>query len=168
MVAAIEIQVTGQQRIEQRLAGLVKLGGNLQPLMEGLALYGESSTIDRFDTETDPLGRPWKPSLRAKQEGGKTLTDSARMRQSVTSNATAQAAEWGSNLIYYGVHNEGARITGKNGPLKFRLPGGLGFRSVPFVDIAQRQSLGISDEDETEMLALVDDFVALTLPEGER
>lgn len=165
MSAEFRLQSTGALAIERALAGLVARFGDLTPLMEGIGLTLESATIDRFDTETAPDGSKWKPSLRAKTEGGKTLTDTSQLRSSVTSEADATSVAVGTNKIYAGAHQFGATIRAKSAKgLRFALPGGLGFRRVMQVELPARPFLGLSAEDETEILAQIEDYARDAAP----
>ncbi len=152
-------------RLEVILNRLLARSRDMSPLMERIGMYGESSTIERFDTETAPEGSAWAPSIRARVEGGKTLTDTARLKQSQTHVSGRDTAEWGSNLIYARPHQEGATIRAKSGGrLAFRLPGNLRFVSPLEVVLPKREFLGVSGEDEAEFIALGEDYFAEVLP----
>ena len=167
MAVALDMRLEGRGRAEQQLRAIAAGIADRQPLMDAIGLYLESSTLDRFDQERGPDGTPWQQSLRAKEQGGKTLTDHAHLRQSVTYNATNDRVEWGSNMIYARPHQEGATITAKGGGrLKFRLPGGLGFRSVLSVTLPARPFLGVNEEDERQIVGLAEDYVADLAPEA--
>lgn len=159
MGAAFIIEATGAQAIERRLAGLSRAFGDLEPLMAGIGLYLEGATIDRFDREQAPDGKAWAKSGRAREEGGKTLSDSGQLRGSITSDPSSNQVAVGTNKIYAGVHQFGATISAKSAPfLMFNLPGGLGLRKVKEVQIPARPFLGLSSEDETELLAMAEDY----------
>ncbi len=169
MAVSHEIRPQGASRIEAELFSLANALEDISPLMETIAFYGESSTLERFETETAPDGSRWAQSLRARTEGGKTLTDNAILKNSITPESGSDYAAWGSNIIYAGIHNFGGTIRAKNGKhLAFGLPGGLGFRKVEAVDIPQREFLGISSEDETEILFLAEDYAIAAAPGIER
>lgn len=166
MAVAFSMRMNGLDRAEQQLRAIAAGIADRLPLMEGIGLYLESSTLDRFDQERAPDGSTWAQSLRAKEEGGKTLTDHQHLRGSITSNATNDRVEWGSNLIYARPHQEGATITAKGGGrLKFSLPGGLGFRSVLSVTLPARPFLGVNAEDERQIIGVAEDYVADLAPE---
>ena len=92
------------RRINEVLSRLIATGQNLEPVMQDIAAYGESSTKQRFADGVAPDGTPWKPSQRVQERGGKTLIDSARLLDSIVSNAGSNFAEWGSNVIYAAIH----------------------------------------------------------------
>ncbi|WCT72058.1 phage virion morphogenesis protein [Sphingomonas naphthae] len=160
MAASVEIRVEGQDAIERRLRAIQERGEDLSPLMDAIGLAMEGSTLQRFEDERGPDGSRWTPSRRVEQFGGKTLTLSARLKQSVSYIALADSVRVGTNVIYAGVHQHGATIVGRNGPLRFKLPG-IGFRSARQVIIPARPMFGIGDEDEDEIEALTEDFFGL-------
>lgn len=161
MAATLELRLRGDRAFEAALGGLLAGFDNLEPLAERFGVYLESSTIERFDTETAPDGSAWQQSIRAKEEGGQTLTDSSQLRSSIHSEASNGAVRWGSNKIYARMMNDGGTIRAKGGgKLKFQLPGGLGFRSVDEVTIPARPFLGINAEDEAELVALTEEYAA--------
>lgn len=161
MAATMELRLRGDRAFEAALGGLVAGFDNLEPLAERFGVYLESSTIERFDTETAPDGTPWQQSIRAREEGGQTLTDSSQLRSSIHADPANGSVRWGSNKIYARIHNDGGTIKAKGGgKLKFNLPGGLGFVSVDSVTIPQRQFLGINAEDEAELINLAEEYAA--------
>jgi phage virion morphogenesis protein len=176
--ASFSTRIDGPASIDARLAALAAANGDLSDLMDGIGLYLESSTIERFDTETDPEGKPWEKSQRAKDEGGKTLTDKGLLKGSVSRRFSATDAEVGTNLIYARPHQLGMDET-VSVPAHSRtiyqafgrsLPGGLTVQVGAFerqMKLPRRSFLGISDEDETEILALAEDYERDAVPEIE-
>ena len=161
MAATMQLRLRGDGVMEVALGALVRGFDDLEPLAERLGLYLESSTIERFDNEAGPDGQPWEKSIRAKEEGGQTLTDSSQLRSSIHAEPANGSVRWGSNKIYARIHNEGGTIRPKSADkLKFRLPGGLGFVSVDQVTIPARPFHGINAEDEAELLALTEEYAA--------
>ena len=132
---------------------------DMSDLMDMIGMAMETTVEERFAGEHAPDGRPWTPSIRKKVEGGKTLTKSGRLSNSITHNAGSDSVEIGSNLIYAGTHQNGAVIAG-NPDLVFRLPGALGFRRAKSVTIPARPFLGIGGDDETTITELAEDWLA--------
>lgn len=164
MSAAFSLTTKGGHEIELRMGDLVAAFGDLTPLMDGFASSMEGFILDKFETETAPDGSRWTPSLRARQDGGKTLQKSGQLRDSRTANAGRDFAEAGTNKIYAGIHNFGGTIRAKTSAgLRFQLPGGLGFRRVMQVEMPQRQFLGLSRDDEAELIAQAEDYAAAQL-----
>lgn len=133
------------------LRKLIALGTDATPAMREIADLGESATRMRFRLQRGPDGQQWKPSLRAKLVGGKTLTKDGHLSGSISGHAGRDFAEWGVNRIYARIHQEGREIRGKNGPLKFRLPNGA-FAVVKAVRMPARPYLGVNDDDRDDIL----------------
>lgn len=74
-------------------------------IAQGLA----ASTISRFERERGPDGVSWPKSARARAEGGQTLTDSGRLRDSITPYASDVEAVVATNVAYAAIHQFGGR-----------------------------------------------------------
>lgn len=158
---AVSMRIDSNLPLVQRLfKAMQQMGANPQPLLEDIAFLGENSTRERFSTQIGPDGRRWKPSLRAQLNGGKTLTKDGHLGDSITSRADNSAAEWGTNRIYAAIHQFGGVIKAKaGGYLRFAIPG-FGYVSKRQVTIDARPYLGLSAEDEQDILALVSDHIS--------
>lgn len=162
-MARAGVTLDGMVRAQNTMAELLERTGDLTPLMERIGAYGEESTVHRFETERGPDGGAWASSARVKAQGGQTLTDKGRLRGSITWAADRDSAEWGTNLIYAGTHQQGATIRAKgDAPMRFFIPG-IGFRSAHEVVIPARPFLGIDGDDQDEIDALVQDYLAEAL-----
>ena len=134
--------------------------GNTQALMESVGDALVSCTMKRFDEKKDPKGKPWKPSRRAIEKGGETLTNKGRLRDSIDYAATPDKVMVGSNLTYARIHQKGGTIKPKNGKsLKFK---GLNGEDVLVkeVTIPARPYLGASTEDMEVVKATMANFLA--------
>jgi len=128
------------------LAGLLAAAGDLTPAMDEIGVELVAATVHRFETETGPDGQRWKPSYRALTEGGQTLSLRGHLRDSNTHRPGSNWVEWGSNLIYAGVHQRGDTIRAKNAKaLRFQIGGQWAMRQS--VTIPRRQFLGVDDAD---------------------
>lgn len=96
--------------LAEQIEGLAQRTGSLAPAMAEIAGALEDSTRYRFETQTGPDGVAWLPSIRALAEGGQTLTDTGRLRNSITSDSGADWAEIGTNIVYAGIHQFGGEI----------------------------------------------------------
>lgn len=100
--------------LTRALAGLRRAGADLSGLMEEIAGHLEFATQRRFETESGPGGQPWTPSSRAREENGQTLTDTGRLRASITREVSAASSEWalaiGTNVVYAAIHQFGGTI----------------------------------------------------------
>lgn len=141
------------------LAALRRLAGvfdDRSEIAKEIAALGENATRLRFRTETAPDGTRWKPSLRAQISGGRTLTKDSHLVDSISSKSGADFAEWGPNLIYAAIHQFGGTIRARNaGALRFRLANG-GFATVKAVKMPARPFLGISPDDASDIVAVIE------------
>lgn len=157
MVASLTYRVqdqasAGLERLERRL-------GDLTPVMDAVGALLVAGTERRFDTQRAPDGTPWPPSIRAQLVSGQTLTDTARLRGSITHEAFRDRVEVGTNVVYAAPHQFGATIRPKSAKaLTFNIPG-VGWVSVKEVTIPRREFLGVDREDEDEVLGLVEDML---------
>jgi phage gpG-like protein len=102
-------------------------------------------------------------SLRAMLEGGQTLVDTARLRQDFGTEVTATSAEWGTNTDYAAIHQFGGVIRAKNAKaLRFQIGGNWVMKKS--VTIPARPFLGMDEADETEVVAIVDDWLRRLIP----
>ena len=125
------------------------------------------STQNRFETETDPEGNPWPDSLRKLVEGGRTLTDTARMVSSLTHEPSDAGVAVGTNAIQAAIHQMGGTIRAKTSKgLRFRAPGKGGWMTKSKVTMPRRAFLGLDDEDEAEITAIAGDWLMLPLGGG--
>ena len=147
MEARIEFQ-DGDLRAQLRAAQ--QGASDMTPLMDMIGTRLEQSARTRIEnTNETPDGTPWPKSFRVTAgQGGKTLLDTGRLRDSITHRAAPNEAEIGTNDIKAAVHQFGATITAKNGKgLFFRLADGSEVL-VGSVKIPARPYLGVSREDE--------------------
>ena len=102
----IEVQDDDLHRALERLRRRLR---NLGPALDEIGARLEASTLRRFELQTSPAGVPWPPSQRARDEGGETLTDSARLRASITRRVSQSAVEVGTNVVYAAIHQFGGK-----------------------------------------------------------
>ena len=136
-----------------RIASVDKAGIN-NTIAEGL----RTSTIERFQAEKSPEEKKWKQSIRAREEGGKTLTKSTALRSSIRSEASADGLAIGTNDIRAATHQFGdTRIikAKRKKALRFRINGRWVSKKEVKVTIPARPFLGVSEEDEEEIKKLL-------------
>lgn len=122
------------------------------------------SAQSRFAAEKDPDGSPWPVSMRAALDGGKTLTHTARLKNSITSEAGDREVAVGTNAIYAAIHQFGGVIKAKTAKgLKFRPAGGNGFVTVMSVTMPKRAFLGLDQDDEAYIAKTAAKFMAQAL-----
>lgn len=104
---AFRVDMAHAAGVEASLARLAARFGDMTDLMDIIGMEVESDVHENFEGEHSPVGVPWPPSNRARETGGKTLTDRAHLRNSITHRATASSVEVGTNIIYAARHNQG-------------------------------------------------------------
>ena len=91
-----------------------RLSDPQQPLREcGLVLL--RSVSKNFKAGGRP--KKWKKSNRAKESGGQTLVDTARLKNSITMKVEGKKLTVGTNVIYAAIHDQGGKIS-KNASIK--------------------------------------------------
>jgi len=128
---------------------------DLQQLSDALGEQLVSSTIERFENETGPDGEKWKPSRRAEDEGGQTLSDTGLLKNSINYEASPSAVVVGTTDSVKGaIHQFGGTIKPKQAnALKFETPNG--FVTVKQVKMPARPYIGINNEDIKEAKAAI-------------
>lgn len=124
-----------------------------------------TSTLDRFREEKDPEGKPWKTSIRAASEGGKTLSKTARLKNSIRAKSDASGFAVGTNTIYAATHQLGEK--GRKITIRAKTSKGLVFKIgdrwirkkqvTVNIKIPARPFLGFSDEDLAEIKGTLED-----------
>lgn len=87
---------------------------DFSPAMREIAGMMEFAVRERFERSEDPSGKPWEPSQRARQQGGKTLVDTAALLSSIASDNDRFSAVVGTNLVYAAIHQFGGTIRARN------------------------------------------------------
>jgi phage virion morphogenesis protein len=145
--AAIEIRPEGLAALDRRIDRLLAGLNNPEPLLRELAAAGESQTRRRMESDKrGPDGTPWpewSPGYAATRHGGQSLLDArGDLIQSLTAFADRQTAGWGTNLVYAATHQ-------------------FGRGAIP-----ARPFLGVSDDDERELLGIAEDWLDRLLGGG--
>ena len=127
------------RRISELAAGLTDFG----PLLESIGAEVESQTRRRIAEEkAAPDGTPWQPWSDAYAEtrhGGHSLLEGeGELLDSLQFLVGSDRVEIGSNLIYAAIHQHGGDEVG--------------------IPIPARIYLGISPENENDLLAILDDW----------
>ena len=155
------IRIEGDvQPLLQKLASLFNL--DKRGLNASLAETVRESTVERFRTGKDPSGKKWKTSIRAANEGGKTLVQSAQLRNSINSRTDASGFVVGTNVIHAATHQLGADRTiraRKAKALRFQVGGRWVTKKAVRIRIPARPFLGLSDEDVEEIKATIDEYM---------
>lgn len=159
-MTGISIRVDGLDRANQALASAARRIEDPLPLYIAIGDALVVSTLERFDTETDPQGSPWPMSLRVMMEGGKTLTDTGVLRGSITREADAGGVSVGTNDIRARIHQEGGVIRAKTAKgLRFAPMGANQDIIRRSVTMPRRAFLGLDDEDLAEIERLAGNYI---------
>jgi phage virion morphogenesis protein len=93
----------GLQQIQERLS-------NLRPAFASMGEYMLRRTEDNFKGQHDPDGVAWAPlstAYRKRKRGTKILTESGRLRASITYRADGTQVVVGCNIVYGRAHQYG-------------------------------------------------------------
>ena len=130
--------------------GSLETRGILKSIAEGL----RTSTVERFKEERSPEGKPWKTSIRAREEGGKTLTKTGQLKNSIRTEVRGSGLAVGTNDIRAATLQFGDErtIRAKNKKhLTFKVGGQWRRAGSVKVSIPPRPFLGISRADEQDI-----------------
>lgn len=135
-----------------------------QGINAALAEGARESTLERFKQSKGPGRRRWKTSIRAAQEGGKTLIQSAQLRNSIHAKSDTSGFALGTNVKYAATHQFGEpgrtiRGSGRRKPSVFRWAASGSRRSKSASPSRARPFLGLSEDDMQEMKATVEEFI---------
>ncbi len=155
--ARIVIDAT-ENDVLDALNELLRRTSDPTPAFEDIGKYLLISRDDRWGQQEAPDGSKWAPlsgvtlSLKT-QNRDKILVETGHLRvNSLSYFAEPTALLFGTSAIYGAVHQFGAK-QGDFGCTKRGTP-------IPWSDIPARPFLGISNEGETEILDIIQDYLA--------
>jgi len=121
------------------------------------------STLELFQQSKGPDGRRWKMSIRAAQVGGKTLVDTAQLRNSIRVYSDDRGFAVGTNVKHAATHQlgePGRTIRARRArALRFQVNGQWVTKKQVRIKIPARPYLGLSEDDMQEIKATVEDFI---------
>ena len=125
-MADIDIELRGAGIARDALRKLLNNAVHTQSMLQKIVSHEEQLLRRRFEDEKSPDGSSWKQSLRVRVKGGKTLTDTGKLKNSIGSYADASRAGFGTNVpLYEASHQFGVTIRPVRAPaLVFRLATG--------------------------------------------
>ncbi|UJX42973.1 phage virion morphogenesis protein [Desulfovibrio sp. JY] len=132
---------------------LARLLTRVDDMTPAMALIGRllvGSIQENFELGHAPDGTRWKPSLRAKLQGGQTLVDTGALMSGIVYEASANRVEIGPSgpsLKYARIHQEGGEIRPKTAKALFFRGADGQARAVNVVRIPARPYMGLSAED---------------------
>ena len=154
----MRFHVTTDDHATPALKALIAAAEDMAPLYHTVGQLVQESTRDRFDAGLDPSDTAWRPSIRVKKHGGKTLKDSGDLADSINYRVESDGAYVGTPFFWAVTHQEGRTIKPKN-KKALAFPGADGATVFAgSVTIPRREIFGISAADEEEMIALMDEY----------
>jgi phage virion morphogenesis protein len=130
----------------------------VKALSKQIGMSLKESTRERFSTQEDPQGSPWKTSIRAKTEGGVTLTNTGILKNSIRYKVKGDGVAIGTDVVYAGTHQEGFEGTIKaktSRGLRFKIGGRWINKKEVSIKIPARPFMGIGEEDIEEVNEIV-------------
>lgn len=152
-MSSIRVDVDGNvNELITRLKSMSNIDkrGTMNAIAEGL----RTSTIERFDMQQSPEGKKWTPSIRASEQGGKTLTKTSALKNSIKTKVNSESLAIGTNDIRAATLQFGDErtIRAKNGKyLKFKVAGTWRNVEKVKIHIPARPFIGVSNDDEAEI-----------------
>ena len=143
------------REIVSRLQALAEL--DTAEALDVLGQTGVSQTQQRISVEkTAPDGTAWKPNF----SGTSILFLEGELNRSIVHEVESETeVSWGSNRVYAAIHQLGGKIVPKNKrALQFKRGGKK--ITVRSVTIPARPYLGFSDANKTELVAILNDWMA--------
>ncbi|WP_085593506.1 phage virion morphogenesis protein [Thalassospira sp. MCCC 1A01428] len=151
---SISVDYRDLGRMGAKVTNFLATAGDTRPLLEGIGNALLLNIDLRFENSRGPDGTPWKKTAR----GGQILVDTARLRNSMDMDVSANAVAVGTNVIYASTHQKGATIKPvKARVLAFQINGKPVFAKS--VTIPARPFIGIGDDDIKAMRGEVADFI---------
>lgn len=152
----ITLTLRGDDAVNRALRRLTGRIERAWPIMDAIGRVLEESARRRITiTNRDPDGQSWKPSLRARTKGGRTLEDQGHLRDSLTHAATDDEVRVGTGRVGARILHEGGVIRPRRaGRLRFRLATGQ-WAMVRQVTMPRRRFLGVDADDRRDIVDLV-------------
>jgi phage virion morphogenesis protein len=163
--AAIKVTVRDAElREAMRRLQMKGDAGLVQACLKNIGIAVVKQTRRHFDQQRDPEGQAWaplNPDYAKGKRGTKILEEhgmAGGLEGSITSAVHPGYVEIGTNKIYGAIHQFGGTIRPKSGDfLVFKLGGKTVFARK--VTIPARPYLGLSAQDKTELLDIVEDYI---------
>lgn len=159
--ATVTVSVKDRE-VRDALRRILARVGNLRPALDEIGARLEASTENRFERQVDPDFVPWPPSLRAKEENGQTLTDTQRLRASISRHVRPKAVMVGTNVVYAAIHQFGgttpARTIRPRNKKALAWPGAehpVAKVEHPGSEMPKRSFLGVDSADRRAILRIV-------------
>ncbi len=164
------------------LGDLIERLGDLTTPLNDIAEYLHQSTDDRFRQQVAPDGSPWAPlapSTLARKKGSRILRAKGTLQDTLRHNVSSNELSFGTDRIYGAIHQFGGKVQyaarsqqvyfrrGKDGSVgnRFAKKSKSNFaqwvtRGAHDAEIKARPYLGMSSEDDIEVLAIIHEYLS--------
>ncbi|MBA6088587.1 phage virion morphogenesis protein [Pseudomonas monteilii] len=180
MAGAILEVAIDTSAVGRELELLIERLGSLRTPLNDIAEYLHISTDARARRQVAPDGTPWaplSPRTLARKKGNKILRESGALLDTLRHQVTDDGLDFGTDRPYGAIHQDGGKIehAARSQQVYFKEKGGVvgnrfvkksksnfaqwvtqGARSV---EMPARPYLGLSSEDEAEILEIVSDYL---------
>ena len=142
-------------QVSKALDDLADRLGDLTTPLNDIGEYLQISTDERFRQKVAPDGSPWaplSPVTLARKKGPGILREKGTLQDTLRKQVTSTELAFGTDRPYGAVHQFGQKkgASGKTGK----------GRPIPWGDIPAREYLGLSTDDETEVLFIIRQYLA--------
>lgn len=160
--------------VRKALQRIVRRAGSLRPALKAMGEHLTLSTEERFDKQIGPDGNKWKdvkPATRRRKKHSKILTEDGFLRGSIHPDVQGEDTLLvGTDSKYGAIHQLGGEIKQEGVTLHLKGSG----RNTRFarkgdhdrtkkvnraIKMPARPYLGVSKDDETELLAIAGDYL---------
>lgn len=167
--------------VGKALDELVERLGDLTTPLNDIAEYLYQSTDDRFRQQVAPDGSPWAPlaaSTLARKKGPRILREKGTLQDTLRHNVSNNELAFGTDRPYGAIHQFGGKVRhaarsqqvyfrqGKDGSVgnRFVKKSKSNFaqwvtRGAHDSETKARPYLGMSSEDDIEVLAIIQDYL---------
>jgi phage virion morphogenesis protein len=171
-----------ESQVGKALADLMERLGDLHTPLNDIAEYLHQSIDERFTRQVAPDGSPWAPlaaSTLARKKGGRILRDKGTLQDTMRHSVTGNELVFGTDRPYGAIHQFGGKVehAARSQQVYFRQgkDGSVGNRFVKkrhsnfaqwvthgarSTEMTARPYLGLSSEDETEILAIIHGYLS--------
>jgi phage virion morphogenesis protein len=152
--AMLDVQVDDSQ-VGAVLAELIERLGDIRTPLNDIAEYLHQATDERFRQQVAPDGTPWaplSPATLARKKGSRILRESGVLQDTMRHQVEGEELLFGTDRPYGAVQQFGQKA-GASGRTKRGAP-------IPWGDIPARPYLGLSSADESEILAIVTNYLS--------
>ena len=140
-------------QIGSALEELARRLGDLTTPFNDIGEYLHQSTDERFQRKVAPDGSPWAPLSAvtlARKKGTAILREKGTLQDTLRKQVTSTELAFGTDRPYGAVHQFGQK-KGASGSSKGR--------PIPWGDIPARPYLGLSSDNETEVVLTIHDYL---------